>query len=241
MRPQQTPWIEDTFLGRALGYPVFRLREPDSARQAIAAAASGPRWMIETRVPVEDVELLGDLTTLGFRLIDTNVQLTRAPQMFDTSGTEHCRMAGAQDEPAVRSIAAQSFSQSRFHLDPLIPAAAANRIKEEWAGGFFAGRRGEWMVVGEGARGVHGFTQLLRAADDTLVIDLLAVKADGRNQGFARAMIAYAATACLGRPALLKVGTQIANVNSLSLYTSLGFRVCGASYVLHLHAENLVA
>jgi hypothetical protein len=35
------------------------------------------------------------------------------------------------------------------------------------------------------------------------------------------------------------VGTQAANPDSLRLYENLGFRVSGASYVLHLHSEDL--
>jgi dTDP-4-amino-4,6-dideoxy-D-galactose acyltransferase len=235
MSLQQNLWGEDAFLGGILGYPVLRLRAPAAARHAIAEASARHRWMIEARVPVREIAVLGELTTQGFRIIDTNIQLTRAPGKLPASGVDACRMAEPKDESAVRAIAARSFSVTRFHLDPAIPESAANRIKEEWAGNFFAGRRGQWMVVAESAGQVCGFAQLLREGDHTLIIDLIAVEAGARNRGLAGAMIAYAQRACLPGEPTLKVGTQLANIDSLALYTRLGFRINAASHVLHRH------
>lgn len=232
------PFVEDGFLGLCLGHPVIRLRSADAARQAIAHAAKYPRWMVETKVPAGDVAKVRELEDLGFRLVDTNVQLTRAARAAAAPRDARCRMATPADEAGVRRVAATSFTYTRFHLDPRIPDAAANRVKEEWAANFFHGRRGEWMVVAEDAQGVTGFLQLLRAADGTVIIDLIAVGERGRNQGLGRAMIELAASECLGRPAALLVGTQVANIASLALYDSLGFRLSQASYVLHLHGEG---
>lgn len=231
------PWARDAFLEQWLRYPVFRLREPGAAGEAIAQAAAHDQWMIETRVPVDRVADLALVTAHGFRLIDTNVQLARAAGSNDAE-TAGCRFAVAADEAEVRAIAAHAFSQTRFHLDPQIPKALANRIKEEWVGNFFAGRRGEWMIVAEHDRRVSGFCQVLRSAGDVLVIDLIAVAERGRGRRLAAAMIEYAAAACLGRPGAMIVGTQIANVRSLALYTRLGFSVSSASYIFHLHSQD---
>jgi ribosomal protein S18 acetylase RimI-like enzyme len=233
-----TPFVEDEFLGQCLGHPVIRLRAADAARDAIEHAGKYPRWMIETKVAVGDVATIRALEDDGFGLVDTNVQLTRAAPSETLASDARCRMATPTDEAGVRQVAATSFSHTRFHLDPRIAEAAANRVKEEWAANFFTGRRGDWMVVAEDAQGVAGFLQLLRAANGAVIIDLIAVSERGRNQGLARAMIECAATQCLGRPAAMIVGTQIANIASLALYDSLGFRVSQANYILHLHGEG---
>jgi ribosomal protein S18 acetylase RimI-like enzyme len=231
-------WLQDVFLEQWLGYPVFRLKNPSHVREVVAAAAVHPEWMIEARVAVSDVDVLARLTHEGFRVIDTNVQLTRAVAAVDGVAAANCRFAHAPDEAAVRAIAGRAFTQTRFHLDPAIPNAVADRIKQEWAGNFFSGKRGDWMVVAPDEHGPSGFLQLLRGADDTVVIDLIAVAKQGRGKGLARSMIAYAATSCLGREATLVVGTQIANVTSLRLYSSLGFRIASSAYVLHMHARD---
>jgi GNAT superfamily N-acetyltransferase len=239
-RAEESAWTRDSFLEQCLGYPVIRLKVPEAWRQAVAAVQSHPDWLVESRAPVERVNDLGLLTANGFRVIDTNVQLQR-PAMDRRPGAAACRFARPEDEPSVREIARTSFSQTRFHCDPRIPTAAANRVKEEWAANFFSGKRGDWMIVAEDSGRVAGFCQVLKASSPqgSVVIDLIAVARDSRGRGLARAMIEHAAVACLDRPVPLIVGTQLANVVSLAMYTSLDFRIAKATHVLHLHREDL--
>ena len=236
--PRDQPWQRDEFLGGCLGFPVFRLRTPSAARAAIDAASVNAEWMIEARVPAERPAEAEALARCGFRIADTNVQLVRAPQA--PRHAARCRMARPDDEAAVRAIAANGFSQTRFHLDPRIPVEAANRVKEEWAANYFRGQRGEWLVVAEDAEGVCGFNLVLRSPRDSLVIDLIAVTERGRRRGFGAEMLEFASSECLGRPAEVAVGTQIANVSSLALYTKLGFRPTQSTYVFHLHRADLI-
>jgi len=233
-----TPANRDAFLERCLGHPVFRLRNPDAVEQALAQASSHPQWMLEVKVPVGRVADVAALTERGFRVIDTNVQLSRSAAEFSADGVA-ARHAKPQDEAAVRAVAATSFSQTRFHLDPRIEKSSADRVKEEWAGNFFSGKRGEWMIVAEDQGRVAGFLQLLRGVDGSLVIDLVGVLPGSRSKGLGRSMIAFAGQTCLGRAASMTVGTQVANTGSLRLYENLGFRVSGAWYVLHLHRGDL--
>lgn len=236
MRDQ--PWQRDEFLERCLGHPVFRLRTPAAARAAIEAAGKDGDWLIEARASVARPADAAVLAQWGFRIADTNVQLVRPAR--PTVSAPRCRMARASDEAAVRAIASGSFRQTRFHLDPRIPAAAANRVKEEWAANYFHGQRGEWLVVAEDEAGVCGFNLVLRTERNSLVVDLIAVAERGRRRGFAAELIEFAAAECLGRPADVAVGTQIGNFNSLALYQKLGFRPADATYVFHLHRADLI-
>jgi dTDP-4-amino-4,6-dideoxy-D-galactose acyltransferase len=231
------PWQRDEFLGRYLGFPVIRLRDNAAARAAIEAASADAEWMIEARVPADRPGEVAALAQCGFRIVDTNVQLVRAARAAVPA--PRCRLAQPSDEAAVRSVAARGFSQTRFHLDTRIPDAAANRVKEEWAGNYFRGQRGEWMVVAEDAQGVCGFNLVLRTPRDSLVVDLIAVDERARRQGLGAEMLEFAAGQCLARPAEVAIGTQIANATSLGLYTKIGFRPTNATYVFHLHRADL--
>lgn len=162
-------------------------------------------------------------------MIDTNVQLKRSGNVL-AEGPAQVRPAEPDDALSVKALAAEAFVFDRFHRDPQIGHGPASRLKAEWAGNFFSGRRGDRMVVAEDQEGVCGFLQLIDADHDT-VIDLIAVNGRCRGKGVARSMIALAAK----NASAMRVGTQIANLPSLALYETLGFRMTAASYVLHLH------
>lgn len=227
----------DPWLSGLLGKPSYHLGDGDSGT-ALAGLPGGEAF-VDAKVPVADVPRLVRLQDAGFRVIDTNVQLARAAGPLG-AGDTRARFAAPDDAAAVRELAAAAFVQSRFYLDPLISDASASRVKAEWAGNFFAGKRGDWMVVAEEDSAVAGFLQLLRG-DDSVVIDLIAVAPGSRGRGIARSMIAFAASRCLERDAALTVGTQIGNPGSLALYESLGFSVVSAQYVLHLHRGDPIS
>lgn len=232
------PLLADTWLTNLLGVPAFNLG--GAPRDLSADQLPDAPAFVAVKVSVDDVTSLVHLQNVGFRVIDTNVQLRRAAALIDCApeAMKCVRFARPEDAEGVRALAGREFEYDRFHRDPDIGHEVAARIKEEWAGNFFNGRRGEWMVVAVDQDRICGFAQLLRGAGDAVIIDLIAVARESRGKGLAKAMIAYAGHECLGRAAPMIVGTQIANIPSLSLYTALGFRVHSAAYVLHLHRKN---
>jgi ribosomal protein S18 acetylase RimI-like enzyme len=227
----------DDWLGPLLGKPAYRVALDPGAGDALVprleeARRRGPAFFYAKLAPnqLREIHLL---EARGFHLVDTNITLARPGGIQPGGETDRARFAVADDEDAVGRIARTNLSTSRFHLDPEIPRAVADTIKEEWARNFFRGRRGRWMVVAELEDGVAGFLQLL-LDDHCLVIDLIAVDAPARRRGLARGMIEFAAAEC--RPFdELAVGTQLGNRTSLDFYESLGFRVVDARHVLHLH------
>lgn len=219
----------DVWLGERLGKPAFQVGR-DIAADALPSAPA----FVGAKLDVADTDGLLRLQTLGFQVIDTNVQLRRAATDAPAE-TGPARFTVDSDEAGIRKIAGESFVYDRFHRDPKIDSGVAARIKADWAGNFFAGKRGEWMVTSGAPGKPEGFLQLMKGENGTIVIDLIAVSAAHRGKGLAQAMIGFAAQACLGHAAPLNVGTQIANLPSLSLYERLGFRIISAGYVLHLH------
>lgn len=236
------PWARDAFLEGILGKTVYRLAEPQHAKEALESVSRDKSWMIETKVPVNAPRVLAVLADLGFRLIDTNVQfdspaasltLNSPPRMISV------REARIEDRPTVERIAVENLITSRFHLDPAIGPELGSRIKGAWVGNYFEGRRGNGLLVVEHKGVVGGFLLVLESGS-VGTIDLIALDPALRGLGAVEALIA----AWLAKvPAIERVvvGTQISNHRSLRSYGKVGFRVCGAAYVLHCHGFSRVA
>jgi ribosomal protein S18 acetylase RimI-like enzyme len=228
--------LHDEFLSALVGRPSFRVGLPphgcdDAAVDAVRAAQRGPVFLYG-KLPTDRLAAVARLEELGFHLVDTNVTFERtAAGLGGLPGMT--RPVRPADRDAVVAIAASSFAYSRLHLDPAIPRAVADRSRAEWAGNFFAGSRGDHMLVAESDGAVAGFAQLLGPLDGAVTIDLIGVAAPFRRRGIAGALIA--ASAGIAGTRTLRVGTQIANTPSLRLYQACGFGVVASHYVLHYH------
>jgi GNAT superfamily N-acetyltransferase len=228
----------DKWLGSILERPAWTLTESGSAPLA-ELARSGPSFAT-AKIAAAATEEVAALEAIGFRAVD--MALT-----FDAGHIEArppawgVRFARSQDHEAVEAIAGSAFRFSRFHLDPRLPRALADKVKAAWAGNWFRGARGDGMVVAEADGRVAGFLQLLWAPQDCLLIDLIAVQPQSARRGVARAMITFAYARGTGdarRPRSMAVGTQAANTPSVRLYESLGFRLRDAKFVLHHHGAQ---
>jgi ribosomal protein S18 acetylase RimI-like enzyme len=231
--------VPDAWLGGILGRPALRL---------VPAALPDPDWIdrlrnedlfVTAKIATSDVAGAIALQQLGFQIVDVLLSFDGAPAPGPAS-ERRVRPARAGDRDKVVLVAATSFQFTRFHLDPAIPKPLAARIKAAWAGNYFDGARGDGMVVAEQDGVVVGFLQLLWSGNQ-LVVDLIAVAPEAARRGLARAMIGFAAAKGTGdgrRPAGLIVGTQAANVPSVRLYESLGFRLKQSQFVLHHHGRD---
>ena len=229
--------VKDIWLSEAMARPCYRLDMDQSARAGATIPTDfAEPLFIEARVPVDRTDRVGALEDAGFHLIDTALTLTR-PARGSKELPDQVRFADAGDRAAVEAIAKSSFSWSRLHRDPRIPTGTANRVKALWAGNFFDGGRGDYMVVATARATVVGFLLVIAGNDGELIVDLIAVGSNYRGRGLARAMTTFAETNC-GQPSIVKVGTQLANSTSLRLYFGDGFRLIDAHYVLHYHGES---
>ncbi len=225
----------DEWLSKIIGKQTFYLKNSLN----IISKESFPKdeFFIWTKIPILETDKLITLQKLGFYIVDTNVQLS-LKHFIHNNINNTVRFAEPEDEKYIRNIAKNSFGFSRFHLDHQISQNTACKIKEEWAGNYFAGKRGKWMIVAEYKSIIVGFLQLLEKNNNTIVIDLIAVKDEHRGKGLAKNMITFAYLNCLKNLAKIEVGTQISNTSSLNLYTKLGFRISSSSYVLHMHQKK---
>jgi ribosomal protein S18 acetylase RimI-like enzyme len=225
----------DDWLTERLGYTAWRVVNRADGEPLSRLDTEEPVFA-HAKVDVADVSALWRLTDRRFRVVDVNVTLDSSPLPDHVDGD--VRFAVPGDRDAVARIAGSSFPYSRFHLDPLIGSDVANTIKSEWARSYFAGGRGDGMVVAERDANVVGFAQLLWQAGGRLVVDLIGVDPTYQGQGIGRSLIAYACRHGAGdgrRPGTVQAGTQVANTSSVRFYESMGFCLIGATYVLHHH------
>lgn len=235
----------DRWLARLMGCDVYRFAvgaenlttDDRGLRRELEKILLRPSFLY-AKIDVRDLALAHYSESLGFRLIDTNVGLSKTcTETSDLSSPFEIRFAEPSDEEGVARVARDSFSCSRFHLDPCIPKKIADNIKSEWTRSFFRGQRGDHMVVALSGGALVGFQQILVRGEGLLVTDLIAVDVNYRRQGIAAAMCNFAEAKIPGARRA-RVGTQIANAPSIRLYEAMGFRVDRAQYVFHLHGPS---
>ena len=227
---------EDAWLSERFGHPVYNV-DPSGDLGPFDGGAVPASYA--AKVPTTALDRVHALADAGFKLIDTAVTLSRASDARVARGTSGVavRPARPDDRDAVLDVASSSFTESRFHADPVVPGPVADQIKRDWAGAYFSGERGDRLLVADVDGAIAGFVALLATgagSERTHVIDLIAVARAAQSRGAGTALVA-AAVAEPGA-ALVRVGTQIRNTASLRLYLKAGFVIESSSYVLHKHA-----
>ena len=202
-----------------------------------------PAGFYSCRLATSNIAAAKWLAQWGFYIVDTAITLEREPFQPVTGGTVHrfhskhgisirVRDVQPQDYRPLLDIAEESFSCSRFALDPHIPRQTVSDIKRAWLGSYFSNGRGERVLVVASGNEAAGFLAVLQQPD-AMVIDLIGVKAGERQQGIGRALTRH--FCALYQKQTVRVGTQAANIPSLRLYYSLGFVPTKTEFVLHAH------
>lgn len=236
----------DDWLAAQFERPVYRMAFVGATRRGVNhhlvrgalahEVGNGPAF-VYAKVATEEPASLAALTQAGFRVVDVNLTLERAPDAglapAEPPGVE-IRPAQAADKGAVLKVAASSFVYSRFHLDPAVPSRLANAVKRGWVANYFSRKRGEELLVALLNRRPVGFLAVLRQGE-TRIIDLIGVGKSAQGRGVGRALVNFFVKNSAGRCRLLRVGTQAANLPSLRLYESAGFRLASSQYIAHAH------
>lgn len=236
----------DGWLSEVFGQPVFRLtsRPADSqiaARQLHELARGGDAFYY-AKLPTSDVQHCIALVNAGFHVIDAAITLAWRGQ--DVPPPPPGVVAGPvrdDQREAIPVIAATSFRWSRFHLDPRIRPGLANLIKQKWMENYVRGKRGSALYAAEVDGEVAGFLAVIESAGGhgrVAVIDLVGVAPPYQGRGVGTALLAAFIADWHDKVSELRVGTQAANVQSLSFYERSGFRIVETNYVLHAHCER---
>jgi ribosomal protein S18 acetylase RimI-like enzyme len=228
----------DGWLGSMLGEPAFRWIVGDTGSWPADVAKLEPGFHF-TKVPTTRIDIVRQLSSLGFYVVDVNVVFECRPTpVVSSESTVEVVLARPQDESAVLEIAESCFRYSRFHLDPLIEKRKADRIKRSWMQSYFDGARGESVLVARQGSQIVGFLGVLSASQvgqSCHVIDLLGVHPDHQGCGVGDRLTKAFLDRASHAVSLVRVGTQAANVPSVRLYEKNGFRLAESTYVLHAH------
>ena len=220
---------EDVWLGERLGRQAWTVDDADHAGDLHSKSGG----FFQAKVPTDDVARVVQLQDAGFRTVDVNVLVGRDPGHLRSDDAVGVRDARSDDHAAVSEMVARDYRVSRFHLDPAIALEVAITIKRDWIANFFAGDRGDRLLVAQRSGELAGFLLTLESASASTV-DLIAVAASARGCGIGRALVARLADERPDVPIL--AGTQISNVGALRFYERLGFPVRETKFVLHRHA-----
>lgn len=221
----------DEWLADVMRRPVFRVQGSDDAAAVATHLRENARGFYFAKVATDRVGDVQTLSALGFVVVDTNVtfDLAREIPLSTTIDVGEIRPG---EEDATLAIAGSAFRYSRFHLDPRVGLELAHHVKREWIANYVKRVRGDTLLVARDQGRIVGFLAPI-VAHGTAVIDLVAVATDANGRGVGSALCAAFANRYRGMPRI--VGTQIANVPSIRLYTKLGFVFSKSAYVLHLH------
>jgi ribosomal protein S18 acetylase RimI-like enzyme len=220
---------EDAWLSLVLGQQAFAV-EDGSVPDELAPGF----WY--AKVDVGDVGRVRELSQRGFAVVDVNVTLVRRGTVPRRPRRVPVEVARPEQHSDLLDIAGSCFRYSRFHLDPAFSRETADRVKREWVRSYVDGERGLELLAALSSGRPVGFLAVLEVGN-VRVIDLVGVSADVQRQGVGSALVAAFVERHGPKASLLRVGTQIANVPSLHLYSRFGFEVSSAAYVLHRHAE----
>jgi len=238
---------EDRWLAGYFGREAFRLDAESAsaelpgriAERMQAHTAGRHAAFYYAKVDAVDTRAVYELTRAGFTVVDVNVTLDRppspVPEMAPGIDVHDVR---PEEHAAVLDIAGQAFRFSRYHLDPQVPRRLAHRLRREWVASYIKGDRGERLLAATVDGRAVGFLAVLAGEVDgksTRTIDLMAVAPPSQGLGVGTALVNGFIRVASQTADRLRVGTQVANVPSLRLYTGLGFQIVHTAYVLHLH------
>ena len=247
MKVRRDAWFSDIF-----GYDVFEVilyessstEDWPSACKDLLSTSQSSSAFYYVKVPTPRVDVVRTLTSIGFHVIDTDITFTRRSGMIEEEADERPAVGVdilPEHHEAVLAIASSCFRYSRFHLDPYIPDQLANSIKRAWVDNYIRRGRGERLLIGLFDNEPVGFLAILTAdlnSEPTLVIDLVGVDRAYQRRGVGKSLVRYFVNDLSQRNCLLRVGTQTANIPSIRLYESMGFRMIEAQYVLHAHVRD---
>jgi ribosomal protein S18 acetylase RimI-like enzyme len=229
-----TPVLEpQPFDSAGLGIAVARLAPTRGMTRAdVAGAVADGRarglGLVSCRVPAAWSAEQEALVAAGFRVIETLVTFERGPDPAPPVPAT-VRPARATDRDACMALAARAFRHDRYHADPALDGAAADRLKAAWVANAFAGRADARFVADVGDGPVSFALGIDRP--DAALLDLIAVAPEHQGQGLGAALLAGFIAHYAGRAT--RAGTQANNAASCRLYERAGYVEVGRAATLH--------
>ncbi|MDN0089119.1 dTDP-4-amino-4,6-dideoxy-D-galactose acyltransferase [Yersinia nurmii] len=226
-----------------------KLNLSDSA-PLLNPAELGAYALVQAKIPAHRLDWVDALNPLGFRLVESEIDLslpigTETASVVDHSGTAtssafpdmlaagSVRIATELDIPQLRSAAASAFALSRFRA-PWYEPQDSGRFYALWAEKAVLGTFDhQCLLVVDSHNQAIGFVTLRSLQDGSARIGLLAAFPGAAGQGIGTKLMSAAKQWCqhhgLQR---LHVATQMSNVAALRLYIRSGASIESTAYWL---------
>ena len=211
---------ESQFFG--LNSAIVRLNDTGPL---IRDADLAPWARVQAKVPAADTERLDALQTLGFKLVEGEVDL--ALSLPPAVPNPQAEVATADDIAALRTLAAQAFSQSRFRA-PWYAPEASGQFYARWIENAVKGEFDHVCLVFRREREITAFVSLRQLNGSDARIGLLAGR--GAGEALMQAAMHWALERQL---TTLRVATQSGNTAALKRYIQSGANVESTAYWLY--------
>jgi dTDP-4-amino-4,6-dideoxy-D-galactose acyltransferase len=231
------PWDSDFFGCRVARATASRLDPESLARLLAWCRAESVDWLYFLADSDDgDTVLLAERA--GFHFVDIRVELELslgAQRAARPSAAFQIRPATVDDLAALRPIAADVHTDSRYFFDRRVPRERARALYETWIERSVTDGLADIVLVAELA-GVASAYITGRLGDDSSVsIGLIGVGPNARGQGVGTALVREVLSWAESQRAVrVTVVTQGRNVVAQRLYQGSGFRSRAVSLWYHL-------
>ncbi len=209
--------------------------EPE-ARSAIKTLSADGVSLLTARISSARTRDLERLQSLGFRVVETTFSPAFVGKFGDTNPSAFVvRTASSQELQSIMTIAHDAFTVSRFHNDPFISDAMANRRYENWVRSTASSESQELLSIVNTDDELVGFF-ISETTDNEAYWHLTALAQPFRGRGLA-AEVWKTVMQFQSQLGVTSFRTTIsgANVPVVNLYPRLGFRLDNPQTSLHLH------
>lgn len=181
---------------------------------------------VTVRRPQHEWARIHALEHAGFRVVDGIIEFqepVKAEAEKPSSAVWNFRRAIPDDAVNAARLAARMFKISRFHNDPLLTAAQAERVHSEWAKNSCIGKAADAVWLAEADAGLLGFVTCKLEGEHQGRIVLIGVDASYAGIGLGSALVRRASM-WFGEKGckIVSVQTQTDNFAAIRLYTKCG-------------------
>lgn len=205
----------------------------DPAAPALTEAELAAYARVQAKVNANDILLLEDLQTQGFRLVEGEIDLCITIDGA-SSASGDAQRATAEDITQIRTLAGEAFRLSRFRA-PWYQQQDSERFYALWAEKAVLGTFDHLALLVKDSSGqIQGFVTLRQTASGEGRIGLLAVLSAWQGHGIGKQLMAMAKQWCAANGvSRLHVATQTGNLAALNLYLASGGRISHSAYWLY--------
>lgn len=163
-------------------------------------------------------------------LVDANMQFQK--KIKDKLESVSYRIVNYCEEiNEVTKIASEAFNYSRFFNDPNLNFKAAKNIYANWVINSF-GRPDKYFILAE-EKGIVGFL-LFSLKENTAIIELISLSSQAQGKGVGTKLISALNNFAYDKEiSVIRVGTQVDNIQAVNFYLNKGFTYDERSSVYH--------